>query len=386
MAYAGLRSRRGFDTAYGLTEADGFVIAALLPDACMPKSRRYTLIGLCSLLFVVLLAGYFTRTSEQAVPQAVAHGYAKALQQARHGEPGAARVLYQQLARPDLSPSRRAALHAELPNYPSPQALKLADKDLLDDAPLVRQAAIRSIVGLVPGGQRTLLLGPLLEDREQSVRFAVANALLGLSPDTLGLYFGPLQHVLDEFVKQLKSQPETAESWIQLARLYLHNARLTEAHDALLQALRLEPDNLPAVVAQIELLDKQGKVDESRQLLARQLRAHPQSAYLQHALGMWLLHHGEREYALLGLSKAVELEPDNQDLRYDLATTLYAQQELEAAQRQLEEIVQRHPQNRKARVLLVQYWKESGQLQNVQVLLAQLEQQNPDDPALQQGL
>ncbi|WP_339532458.1 tetratricopeptide repeat protein [Pseudomonas mucidolens] len=352
----------------------------------MSKSRRYAIVGLCTLLFTVLLSWYFTRTSQEVVPQAIAHGYSKALKQARHGEPGAARVLYQQLARPDLSPPRRVALHAELPNYPSPQALKLADKDLINNAPLVRQAAIRSIVGLVPSGQRTLLLGPLLEDPEQSVRFAAANALLGLSPDTLGLYFGPLQRVLDEFEKQLKSQPETSEGWIQLARVYIHNARLAEAQSALQQALRLEPDNLPAVVAQIELLDKQGKVDDSRQLLANQLRAHPDSAYLQHALGMWLLHHGEREYALLGLSKAVELDPDNQDLRYDLATTLYAQQEVEAAQRQLEEIVQRHPQNRKARVLLIHYWKESGQLQNVQVLLAQLEQQNPDDPALQQGL
>ena len=352
----------------------------------MSKSRRYSIIGLCALLFIVLLTWYFSRSAAVAVPPAIAHGYSKALKQARNGEPGAARVLYQQLGRPDLSPERRAALHAELPNYPSPQALKLADKDLLSDSPQVREAAIHSIAGLVPSGQRTLLLGPALDDPEQSVRFAAANALLGLSPDTLGLYFGPLQQVLDEFVKELKAQPETAESWIQLARLYIHSALLPDAQNALEQAMRLEPDNLQAVVAQIELLDKQAKSEESRQLLARQLEAHPESAYLQHALGMWLLHHGERPYALLGLSKAVELEPDNQDYRYDLATTLHAQQELEAAQRQLEEILQRHPANRKARVLLVNYWTETGQLQNVQVLLAQLEQQNPDDPALQQGL
>ena len=349
----------------------------------MSKSRRYSIVGLCALLLIVLITWYFSRSTPVAVPPAIAHGYAKALKQAHNGEPGAARVLYQQLGRPDLSPERRAALHAELPNYPSPQALKLADKDLASDSPLVREAAIHSIVGLVPTGQRTLLLGPALDDPEQGVRFAAANALLGLSPDTLGLYFGPLQQVLDEFVKKLKAQPETAEGWIQLARLYIHSALLPDAQNALEQAMRLQPDNL---VAQIELLDKQGKTDESHQLLARQLAAHPESAYLQHALGMWLLHHGERPYALLGLSKAVELEPDNQDYRYDLATTLHAQQEQEAAQRQLEEIIQRHPANRKARVLLVTYWKESGQLQNVQVLLAQLEQQNPDDPALQQGL
>ena len=107
----------------------------------MSKSRRYSIVGLCALLFIVLISWYFTRTPPVVVPPAIAHGYAKALKQAHNGEAGAARVLYQQLGRPDLSDVRRAALHAELPNYPSPQALKLADKDLANDAPMVREAA-----------------------------------------------------------------------------------------------------------------------------------------------------------------------------------------------------------------------------------------------------
>ncbi len=58
-----------------------------------------------------------------------------------------------------------------MPNYPSPRALKLADTDLQNPSALVREAAIQSVVGLVPGAQRSLLLGPVLEDREQAVRF-----------------------------------------------------------------------------------------------------------------------------------------------------------------------------------------------------------------------
>jgi tetratricopeptide (TPR) repeat protein len=336
----------------------------------MPHSRRYLLISLCA-LFVVGLAWLYQRSTTPVVPEAIKRGYSEALTQARAGQPGAARVLYQQLGRPDLSPKRRIWLHAELPNYPSSVALKLADADLKHESPEVRIAAIKSISGLVPNGQRSLLLGPLLEDSDQNVRFAVVNALLGLSPDDLGLYFGPL---------------ESAENEYQLARLHLHNAEFKEAQQALDNTLRLAPDNLPALVMQIDVLDKLGQSDAAQQLLARQLKAQPDSAYLQHALGLWLLNHGQSEFALLGLSKAVELEPDNKDYRYDLATTLHGEQELEAAQKQLQEIVQRHPNDRRARVLLINYWKESGQLQNVQILLAQLEQMNPDDPALQQGL
>jgi tetratricopeptide (TPR) repeat protein len=351
----------------------------------MPQSRRYLLISLC-VLFAFGLAWMFLRSSTPVVPEAIKRGYSEALTAARNGQPGAARVLYQQLARPDISPKRRVWLHAELPNYPSSVALKLASADLQHEAPEVRIAAIKSISGLVPSGQRSLLLGPLLDDGEQDVRLAAVNALLGLSPDDLGLYFGPLEQAIDAWQLVLNNAPESADNQYQLARLYLHNAQLQEAQQALEHSLRLDPGNLPALVMQIEVLDKQGQADAARQLLAKQLKAQPDSAYLQHALGLWLLHHGQSEFALLGLSKAVELEPNNKDYRYDLATTLHGEQELEAAQKQLQEIVQRHPNDRKARVLLINYWKESGQLQNVQILLAQLEQMNPDDPALQQGL
>ena len=351
----------------------------------MPQSRRYLLVSL-GLVLVFVFAWLSLRSTAPVVPEAIKHGYSEALSAARAGQPGAARVLYQQLGRPDLSVKRRVWLHAELPNYPSPQALKLADADLQNEAVDVRLAAIKSVVGLVPGGPRSLLLGPLLDDEDQGVRFAAINALLGLSPDELGLYFAPLQQAIDGWEQVLKNQPPSAANFAQLARLHLHNAEFQQAQEALDQTLSLEPGNLPALVMQIDVLDRQGQSDAARQLLAKQLKTQPDSAYLQHALGLWLLHHDQREYALLGLSKAVELEPDNKDYRYDLATTLHDAEELEAAQKQLQEIVQRHPADRKARVLLINYWKESGQLQNVQILLAQLEQMNPDDPALQQGL
>jgi len=347
--------------------------------------RRYLLLSL-SILMVIGLVALWQHTSTPQIPEAIKRGYSEALEQARNGQPGAARVLYQQLGRPDLSPKRRVWLHAELPNYPSPQALKLADADLHHESPDVRRAAIGSVVGLVPTGQRALLIGPLLDDDDQTVRFAAVNALLGLSPDDLGLYFGAMQLAIDTWEQVLGDAPPSAESYYQLARLHLHNAELKKAQQALEQALQLQPDNLPALVMQIEVLDKQGQGEAARQLLARQLQTQPESAYLQHALGMWLLQHGQSEFALLGLSKAVELEPQNRHYRYDLATTLHAAQEVEAAQKQLQEIVQRYPADRKARVLLINYWKETGQLQNVQILLAQLEQLNPDDPALQQGL
>ncbi|GGJ11031.1 hypothetical protein GCM10009085_01300 [Pseudomonas avellanae] len=122
----------------------------------------------------------------QTTPVKLSHTYAQALEQAHDGKPGAARVLYQQLARTDLSDEQRITLLAELSDYPSPQALKLLDAGLGNASDQVRKAAIDASVKLVSNSQRSLLLGPLLDDPEQSVRFHATRALLGLSPDELG--------------------------------------------------------------------------------------------------------------------------------------------------------------------------------------------------------
>ncbi|AXM94650.1 tetratricopeptide repeat protein [Pseudomonas plecoglossicida] len=351
----------------------------------MPTRHRY-LVALLVLILVSVTIGYLHRDTPPAPPTLPAQSYAKALRMAHEGQPGAARVLYQQLQRDDLAPIRRAALFAELPNYPSPQALKLARAGLEDDEPLVRRAAIGTVHRLVPTAQRSLILGPLLDDDEQSVRFAVVEALLGLDPDAIGLYFGPLQTALEQYQQVLEQQRDDATAQVHLARLYLHENDFTQAAIALQRGLAVAPDSPDALVTQVRLLERQGHHDQSRQVLAKALALRPDSAFLQNQLGRWLIRHDQREYALLALSRAVELEPDNAAYRYTLAVTLHDLEQTDAAQKQLETLLSRQPANRKARVLLIEYWKETGQLQNVQVLLAELERQNPDDPFLQQGL
>lgn len=345
-------------------------------------------LSLIVILVTLLLAAlwYAWRPAATPAPVAPQQGYSNALSQARNGQPGAARVLYQQLARSDLSAERRAALYAQLPNYPSPQALKLATADLHDDVAEVRHAAIDAVIGLVPESQRSVLLGPLLEDRDEAIRSHAVRGLLGLPADELGLYFAHLDKAVNAYITALQGQTDDAAAQLELARLYLHDAAHDQAEQALARYRLLEPDDLDAIAVQVELLERQGKSDQARRLLAEQLLAHPQSALLQQQLGLWLMAHDEDEYALLALARAVELAPDNNDYRYVLATNLHDLQQVEAAQKQLEEILRRDPANRRARVLLIQYWKETGQLQNVQVLLAELEQQNADDPSLQQGL
>lgn len=350
----------------------------------MPRPQRYA--AFCfALLVLSALVVVWRHSGPLQAPAVQQEQFSLALRQARQGEAGAARVLYQQLARPDLTPGQRVALYAVLPDYPSPRALKLARADLHHESPQVRAAAIDAVVGLVPANQVSLILGPLLEDPESSLRYAAAAALLDLSADDLGLYVGALDQVLDQWRTVLASQTGLAAQRM-LARVLLYQGALAEAAALLEHADRQAPSDPQLVELQMRLLDRQGHLDQARQWLADKLRQYPQSAALQEVLGLWLLAHQQEEYAVLALTRAVELEPDSREYRYQLAATLHAVDQVDAAQRQLQDLVQRHPQDRRARALLIGYWKETGQLQNVQVLLAQLEQQNPDDPLVLQGL
>ncbi|WP_372436736.1 hypothetical protein, partial [Pandoraea sputorum] len=71
------------------------------------------------------------------------------------------------------------------------------------------------------------------EDTEQSVRFSATRALLGLSADDLGLYFAVLQQSAETYQEALKTQPQTAQNQLQLAKLYLQTGDLEPALSAL---------------------------------------------------------------------------------------------------------------------------------------------------------
>lgn len=178
-----------------------------------------------AVLAIAVGAGVLWLRSGPVTPPPAVHtiAYGRALEQAHDGKPGAARVLFQQFARTDLSGVRRAGLLVELSNFPSPQALKLAGAALHSDENIVRQAAIDAIVKLVSGSQRSVLLGPLLDEKDQATRFSAAKALLGLTPDDVGLYFSPLEQVVEEYKNVLvAATPATSQDQLQLARLYLH--------------------------------------------------------------------------------------------------------------------------------------------------------------------
>lgn len=308
--------------------------------------------------------------------------YDESLWLIRNGQPGAAQALYEQLQRSNLPAIQRATLLAELPLYPSEQALKLATKDLSNPAPQVRESAVRAISAFLPPPERAPLLTPLLDDPVKAVRIVAARDLLSVARNGLGSAQANWNAAIAEYEAVQKSLAERAESNLNLAMLYQASGRNDEVESLLRTALKRDPDFYPALVTLVQWLEANGRGQEAQTLLAQSLKEHPDNALLQHTQGLALVRAGQSAQAMPALRKAAQLEPQNAQYGYVLAVALHDSGKVDEACEELERLLNVQPANRNARLSLIHYYLDNGQEPKAQVLLQGWKKMNGDDPAL----
>ncbi|MCF5071611.1 tetratricopeptide repeat protein, partial [Pseudomonas syringae] len=308
--------------------------------------------------------------------------YDESLWLIRNGQPGAATALYQQLQRSNLPAIQRATLLAELPLYPSEQALKLATQDLQHPAPQVRESAVRAISAFIPPPERARLLTPLLGDPVKAVRIAAARDLLSVARNGLGNAQANWDAAIGEYENVQKNLAERAEANLNLAMLYQASGRGAEVEGLLRTALKRDPDFYPALVTLVQWLESNGRGQEAQTLLKDSLKEHPDAALLQHTRGLSLIRAGKRSEAMSALSKAAQLEPQNAQYGYVLAVALHESGKVDEACAELERLLKDQPANRNARLSLIQYYLDSDQEPRAQALLQGWKRINMGDPAL----
>jgi len=308
-------------------------------------------------------------------------GYAKALQQARAGQAGAAEALYAQLARTDLPALRKAALLAEVPRYPGPAAIQLVAAALQHPEAVVRLAAIDVLPALAAPEQQVQMLAPLLGDGRRAVRLAATWQLAQL-PAELRQGLSRWPAALAEYEQAQRSQLDRAEALTNLATLYQQTGRPEQVEANLRLALQRNGHFHPARLLLAQWLEGQGKRDEALQFLQESSAAYPQDASLQHALGLTWVRAARRESALEALRKAQQLAPDNASYAYALAVALHDAGQQEAAQQLLQQQLARDPANREVRMALASYLQAAGKTPEVARLVSDLQRINPFDPLL----
>ncbi|WP_053120647.1 tetratricopeptide repeat protein [Pseudomonas sp. P1.31] len=323
----------------------------------------------------------FKLWSASTAPQAPR--YDESLWLIRNGQPGAADALFTQLQRSNLPAIQRATLLAELPLYPSEQALKLATQDLKNPEPQVRESAARAISAFLPPPERAPLLSPLLGDPVKAVRIVVARDLLSVARSSgLGAAQANWEAAIGEYEAVQKILLERAEANLNLAMLYQASGRSSEVEALLRDALKRDPDFYPALVTLVQWLEASGRSQEAQTLLDDSIKEHPDAALLQHTRGLSLIRAGKTTEAMVALHKAAQLEPQNAQYGYVLAVALHEGGKVDEACAILEGLLKVQPANRNARLSLIQYYLDSGQEPKAQVLLQGWKKMNMGDPAL----
>ncbi|WP_237886448.1 tetratricopeptide repeat protein [Pseudomonas sp. PGPR40] len=312
-------------------------------------------------------------------PTVQAPRYDESLWLIRNDLPGAAQALYEQLQRSNLPTIQRATLLAELPSYPSEQALKLASRDLSHPAPQVRVSAVLAISALLPPTERAPLLTPSLSDPVKAVRITAARDLLGVARNGLGNAQDRWNSAIAEYEAVQNSLADRAEANLNLAMLYQANGRSGDVEGLLRTALQRDPDFHPALVTLVQWLEANGRGQEAQALLAQSLKEHPDAALLQHTQGLSLVRAGQSDKAMPFLRKAAQLEPQSPQYGYVLAVALHDSGKVEAACEELERLLKVQPANRNARRALIQYYLEGGQEPKAQMLLQGWKKMNMND-------
>ncbi len=267
---------------------------------------------------------------------------------AREGDPAARQGLIELLKTEPIAAWQATAAHLLEIWILDEQAAKALVEALKHDSPLVREAALRSLVTQCREGNKTVRMAiePLLEDPTRSVRVAAAWALV----DTLDLKSKAgreLVHMLDHNADQplgrmqlsqfafLRGNPKAALAQIRkaiewdpnsppfhhdMAILLSMNGDTTGSINALEEAVRLDP-NEPEYHYKLGLAwNEAGDLSKCVESLENSLKLNASNGRAWYNLGLAYNSLQQPEKALSALLRAEQANPDDATIPYARAT------------------------------------------------------------------
>jgi Flp pilus assembly protein TadD len=124
----------------------------------------------------------------------------------------------------------------------------------------------------------------------------------------------------------------SAETYIQLAKVYASSGDFKAADATLAQAIKIEPRSVKARLAFAKSLISQDRLDEALDLIVKVQQLDKESADAQSAIGRVHFARGQTELARQDFEKAVALEPQNSSALNALGVALDTQGRHEEAQ------------------------------------------------------
>ncbi len=280
---------------------------------------------------------------------------------------------------------RRATLLSLTGNIPSRLTAETIAQQLSSNSPLVRRAAVEAS-GFIPLQHRWGLLKPLMTDKSASVRFAVANQLVGYSAEVSGDDYALLSQLLREYEATLRLSQDMPTGQAAIALYSLNQGDAEGALAALNKALEIEPDYAPALLNLADLYRGLGDEEKALATLQKAILVAPDSGAIQHSYGLYWVRQGQLETALGYLKAATEQGDSFVRYSYVYAVALESSGQLENAIKTLEAANQQWPNQYDVLLSLILYLEKAGRAPESWTYLSNLSAIAPNDPEVKRRL
>jgi predicted CXXCH cytochrome family protein len=243
--------------------------------------------------------------------------------------------------RKESSFARASALQA-LPLDAGPSWWAKAARNLNDESPLVRRAAVGALREADADAQLRWLT-PLLDDPVRGVRIEAARSLAPFRKSIADK--ARLDRALAEYETSQRYDTDLPESYENLGTLWMDMGEWSRAESALKQALLLSPRSATAKLNLADLYRSTGREAECERAIREVLRRDAGHAAAQHALGLSLLRQRRLAEALPALRKGSELDTHNARFALAYGVALDAAGQSRAAMRVLQAATASHPRD-----------------------------------------
>jgi predicted CXXCH cytochrome family protein len=286
--------------------------------------------------------------------------FGTALHDGRAGAAGAASELMALAADPEVPAIARATALAELRPFLSAAAMQTIEAGLADPDPMVRGAALDTLLA-APLQQRLQLAVGLIGDSSSIVRIKAAR-VLAIMPDHSGgaSVQAQLDKVFEEYIASQQANADRPEAHMNLGLFYSDRRDPSQAEAEYRAALALEPDFVPAYVNLADLYERNKREDDAETILNAGLQQAADNADLTHALGLLRVRQGRTADAIPLLARAAELDPTNPRYAYVYGVALHDTGEARKGIAVLERTLIRFPNNPELLNALASYARDSG--------------------------
>lgn len=279
----------------------------------------------------------------------------------------------------------KASLLQQLATMPSRVSVETALKNLLDENPLLRRAAVSALQEMPPA-VRWKLLSPHLKDASRSVRFQIAATLPDVLKQLPTDQQDDLAILIDEYRDSLVVSADSPATQLSIANLEVRLGNANEAEQAYLQALRIEPNYVPALINLADYYRSTGREPKSEPLLKKALDVAPDSGVANHSYGLFLVRKQNYDGALPYLKSAVQQSDALPRYAYVYAVALDNIGKIDEAIKVLVKANEHWPNQYDLLMTLVVYLEKTDKTNSIYKYLSALAAIAPNAPDVKQLL